>query len=255
MADVKTAEGPRESIPNCRLRVRNFNNKIKDAQLDDNYKDVPCKDCRKPILEEASELQNECGRLKDHYRKDEMSPSQIAKVCCDTCSKDDKKDTPQDNKDNICIKEAMSGTRKIIRDHNDNLDDLRLASKNGDGRLCERCRESLLKECQGLVDELKRTKDQLQENNMKDKCLYPCYYGIGCAHMNVEMRDGAKGRSKIKQRQQDSGYHSVNSEILGKEPTESMDDNQTASAGKFRPFFFLDAQSRSSGFIAIQLHI
>lgn len=87
MANVKTAEETRKSIPNCRLRVRNFNNKIKDAKLDDNYKDVPCKECRKPILEEANELQNECGRLKDHYRKDEMSPSQIAKVCCDTCSK------------------------------------------------------------------------------------------------------------------------------------------------------------------------
>lgn len=87
MADVKTFEELRKSIPNCRLRVRKFNNEIKDAQLDGVYKDVPCKDCRKPILDEASELQKECDRLKDHYRKDEMSPSQIAKVCCVTCSK------------------------------------------------------------------------------------------------------------------------------------------------------------------------
>lgn len=86
MADVKTAEESRKSIPNCRVKVRNFNNKIKDAQLDDNYKDVPCKDCRKSILDEASELQKECGRLKNHTRKDEVSPS-IAKVCCNTCSK------------------------------------------------------------------------------------------------------------------------------------------------------------------------
>lgn len=229
MADVKTAEESRKSIPNCRVKVRNFNNKIKDAQLDDNYKDVPCKDCRKSILDEASELQKECGRLKNHTRKDEVSPS-IAKVCCNTCSKDDKKNTPQDD---TSIKEVMSGTRKILRDHNDHLDDLVI--KNEDGRPCERCMESLLKECQGLVEELERTKDQFQENNMKDKCPYPCYYAIGCAHMHVEMRDGAKGRSNIKQRQQDSGYHSVNSEILGKEPTESMDDNQTTSADTTHP--------------------
>lgn len=189
MADVKTFEELRKSIPNCRLRVRKFNNEIKDAQLDGVYKDVPCKDCRKPILDEASELQKECDRLKDHYRKDEMSPSQIAKVCCVTCSKDDKKDTPQDNQDNNCIKEAMSKTRKIIRDYNDNLDDL--TYKNGDGRPCERYGDSLLKECQGLIEELKRAKDQLQESRMKD--IYPCDYAIGCAHMHVEMRDGAKG--------------------------------------------------------------
>lgn len=83
---------------------------------------------------------------------------------------DDKKDTPQDN---TSIKEVMSGTRKILRDHNDHLDDL--VFKNEDGRPCERCMESLLKECQGLVEELERTKDQFQENNMKDKCPYPCY--------------------------------------------------------------------------------
>lgn len=83
---------------------------------------------------------------------------------------DDKKDTPQDNQDNTCIKEAMSKTRKIIRDYNDNLDDL--TYKNGDGRPCERYRDSLLKECQGLIEELKRAKDQLQESRMKD--IYPC---------------------------------------------------------------------------------
>lgn len=226
MADVKTFEELRKSIPKCRLRVRKFNNEIKDAQLDGVYKDVPCKDCRKPILDEASELQKECDRLKDHYRKDEMSPSQIAKVCCVTCSKDDKKDTPQDNQDNNCIKEAMSKTRKIIRDYNDILDDL--TYKNGDGRPCERCRGSFLKECQGLVEELNRSKHQLQESHMKD--IYPCDYAIGCAHMHVEMRDGAKGRSEKKLLKQDSGYRSVNSEILEREPTESMDDNQTASA-------------------------
>nr|XP_034324909.1 uncharacterized protein LOC105325914 isoform X3 [Crassostrea gigas] len=230
MADVKTVEELRKSIPNCRLRVRKFNNRIKDAQLDDFYKDVPCKDCRKLILDEASEVQKECDQLKDHYRKDEIPPSQIAKVCCVTCSKDDKKDTPQDNQDNTCIKEAMSKTRKIIRDYNDNLDDL--TYKNGDGRPCERYRDSLLKECQGLIEELKRAKDQLQESRMKD--IYPCDYAIGCAHMHVEMRDGAKGkcnkRSEKKLLKQDSGYRSVNSEILEREPTESMDDNQTASA-------------------------
>lgn len=83
---------------------------------------------------------------------------------------DDKKDTPQDNQDNTCIKEAMSKTRKIIRDYNDNLDDL--TYKNGDGRPCERNRDCLLKECQGLIEELKRAKDQLQESRMKD--IYPC---------------------------------------------------------------------------------
>lgn len=87
MADVKTVEDPSENILNCRLTVRKFNNRIKDAELDDIYKDVPCNQCRRPILDEASELLKECGRLIDHYTKDAIPPSQIAKVCCVTCSK------------------------------------------------------------------------------------------------------------------------------------------------------------------------
>lgn len=87
MADVKSVEEPSESIFNCRLTVRTFNNKIKDAALDEIYKDVPCNQCRKLILDEASELLKECGRLIDHYSKDAIPPPQIAKVCCVTCSK------------------------------------------------------------------------------------------------------------------------------------------------------------------------
>lgn len=87
MADVKTVDKPRESISNCRVRIREFNNKIKDAQLGHIYDDVPCKDCKKSILKEACELNKECGRLIEHYYKDEISPSQISKVCCDTSSK------------------------------------------------------------------------------------------------------------------------------------------------------------------------
>lgn len=64
-----------------------FNNKIKDAQLGHIYDDVPCKDCEKSILKEASELNKECGRLIEHYNKDEISPSQISEVCCVNCSK------------------------------------------------------------------------------------------------------------------------------------------------------------------------
>lgn len=87
MAEVKKFEDPRESIYNCRLRVRKFNNKIKDAQLDDIPGDVPCKYCEESILIEASELYKECGWLIEHYNRDEISPSQISKDCCDTCSK------------------------------------------------------------------------------------------------------------------------------------------------------------------------
>lgn len=220
MADVKTVDKPRESISNCRVRVREFNNKIKDAQLGSIYDDVPCKDCEKTILKEASELNDECGRLINHYNKDEVSPSQITKVCCITCSKEDIGNASHDN---TCIKEVMSRTRKRIRQYNDHLDDLGL--KDADGRPCRKCKESTLRECQALVKELQKAKDQFQESSMKNK--FPCDYGFECA--NVAMRNGAKGRSKMKQSQHDSGYHSVNSEILGKEPTESMDDNQTAS--------------------------
>lgn len=85
MADVEIAEEPGNSISNCRFRVREFNNKIKDAELGHIYDDVPCKDCEKSILKEANELNKECGRLIEHYYKDEISPSQSSKVCCDTC--------------------------------------------------------------------------------------------------------------------------------------------------------------------------
>lgn len=87
MAGVELAEDTGKSISNCRFRVREFNNKIKDAQLGHIYDDVPCKDCEKSILKEACELNKECGRLIEHYYKDEISPSQISKVCCDTSSK------------------------------------------------------------------------------------------------------------------------------------------------------------------------
>lgn len=226
MADVKTVDEPKESISSCRVRVREFNNKIKDAQLGSIYDDVPCKDCEKTILKEARELNDECGRLIDHYYKDEMSPSQIAKVCCVTSSKEDIGNASHDN---TCIKEVMSRTRKRIRQYNDNLDDLGL--KDADGGPCKKCKESTVRECQALVKELQRAKDQFQESSMKNK--FPCDYGFECA--NVAMRNGAKGRSKMKQSQHDSGYHSVNSEILGKEPTESMDGNQTASADTTYP--------------------
>lgn len=43
---------------------------------------------------------------------------------------------------------------KIICDYNDCLDDI--LSKNGDERLCERCREGFFKECQKLVVELEK---------------------------------------------------------------------------------------------------
>uniref|UniRef100_A0A8W8HYA2 Uncharacterized protein n=1 Tax=Magallana gigas TaxID=29159 RepID=A0A8W8HYA2_MAGGI len=158
--------------------------------------------------------------------EDEVSPSQITKVCCITCSKEDIGNASHNN---TCIKEVMSRTRKRIRQYNDHLDDLGL--KDADGRPCRKCKESTLRECQALVKELQRAKDQFQESSMKNK--FPCDYGFECA--NVAMRNGAKGRSKMKQSQHDSGYHSVNSEILGKEPKESMDDNQTASADTTHP--------------------
>lgn len=85
---------------------------------------------------------------------------------------DDQKECHQDNQDHTLIKEAMSETRKVIRDHNDRLDDL--PGKNGDGRPCERCRESLLKECKRLVAELERANDQFQKSTMEDKYMRPC---------------------------------------------------------------------------------
>lgn len=232
MADVKSVEEPSESIFNCRLTVRTFNNKITDAALDEIYRDVPCNQCRKLILDEVSELLKECGRLIDQYSKDAIPPSQIAKVCCVTCSKDDQQKCHQDNKDHTRIKEVMSETRKIIRDHNDRLDDI--LSKNGDERPCERCRESLLKECQKLVAELEKATNQFQKSTLEDKYTRPCDYVIKCKD-EVARKDGARGRSNVKQHQHDSGFHSVNSEILRREATESMDDNQTASADTTQP--------------------
>lgn len=72
--------------------------------------------------------------------------------------------------DNTCIKEVMSRTRKRIRQYNDHLDDLGL--KDADGRPCKKCKESILRECQALVKELQRAKDQFQESSMKNK--FPC---------------------------------------------------------------------------------
>lgn len=74
------------------------------------------------------------------------------------------------HQDSTCIKEVMSRMRTFLRDYNDHLDDLNY--KNEDGRPCEKCRESLLQECQGLAEELNRINDQFQESSMKDK--YPC---------------------------------------------------------------------------------
>ncbi|XP_034337885.2 uncharacterized protein [Magallana gigas] len=229
MADVEIAEEPGNSISNCRFRVREFNNKIKDAELGHIYDDVPCKDCEKSILKEANELNKECGRLIEHYYKDEISPSQSSKVYCDTCWS--KEDTDNASQDNTCIKKVMSKTRKRIRQYNDHLDDLNY--KDGDGRPCKTCRERILRECQGLVEELQRANNQFQESNMKNKC--PCDYSIECEVMHVELRGGKKGRSNVKQHQHDCGYHSVSSDILRREPTESMDDNQTASADTTQP--------------------
>lgn len=228
MADVATVEELGKSISNCRFRVREFNNKIKDAQLGHIYDDVPCKDCEKSILKEASELNKECGRLIEHYNKDEISPSQISEVCCVNCSKEDIDNASQDN---TFIKKVMSRTRKRIRQNNDHLDDLNY--KDGDGRPCKKCRERILRECQGLVEELQRAKYQFQESDMKNKC--PCDYGIECEDMHVELRDGTKRRSNVKQHQHDCGYHSVSSDKLRREPTESMDDNRTASADTTQP--------------------
>lgn len=69
----------------------------------------------------------------------------------------------------------MSRTRKRIRQYNDHLDDLGL--KDADGRPCRKCKESTLRECQALVKELQRAKDQFQESSIKllspvYKCLY-----------------------------------------------------------------------------------
>lgn len=64
----------------------------------------------------------------------------------------------------------MSRTRKRIRQYNDHLDDLGL--KDADGRPCRKCKESTLRECQALVKELQRAKDQFQESSMKNK--FPC---------------------------------------------------------------------------------
>lgn len=76
------------------------------------------------------------------------------------------------SQDNTCIKMVMSKTRKRIRQYNDHLDDLNY--KDGDGRPCKKCKERILRECQGLVEELQRAKNQFQESNMKNKCPCDC---------------------------------------------------------------------------------
>lgn len=220
------AELSSKAISNCRRRVREYNNKINDARLEDTFDDVPCKYCRATILDEANGLNSECYRLMHHFQKDEMSSSLTAQNSCATCPKEDICDTVQDS---TCIKEAMSSTRKLIRHCNDHLDDLKYEIE--DGRPCERCRESVIKECQGLVHELQRAKDQYQESSIKD--IYPCDYAIRCSE--VKMRSGDRGRSHKNQQQHDSGFHSVDSEIIKRGPTESMDDTQTASAETTQP--------------------
>lgn len=209
----------RKGISHCRVFLRKYNNDLKDAMLDSTHKDVSesCED-QIHVLNEARELHNECDRFIKHYKKNRIAFSQIPKWCCPTPSNENIDPIDQDS---TCIKEVMSKTRKFLREYNDHLDDLTF--KNEDGRPCEKCKESLLQECQGLTEELKRLNDQFQ-----DKCSCQC----ACGH--VTMRAGARGkykdRSSTKQHQLDSGIQSVNSEILRREAIESQDNSQAPSA-------------------------
>lgn len=93
-------------------------------------------------------------------------------------------DTDNASQDNTCIKKVMSKTRKRIRQYNDHLDDLNY--KNGDGRPCKKCKERILRECQGLVEELQRAKNQFQESNMKNKCPWPAI--VSTFFENIKIR-------------------------------------------------------------------
>lgn len=86
MTEFYTIQGVGKSFFECRVLVRRFNNKIKDAQLGRIYKDVPCRVCEDQILNEARELQKECDRFIKHYKKHEIYISLIAKGCCRTRS-------------------------------------------------------------------------------------------------------------------------------------------------------------------------
>lgn len=225
MAEHYTIQGVGKSFSKCRVHVRTFNNTIKDAQLGRIYKDVPCRVCEDQILNEGNGLHKECDRFIKHYKKHGIL-SLIAMGCCHARSNENNDIIHQDSKE--CIKEIMSTMRKFLRDYNDYLDDLNY--KNEDGRPCEKCRESLVQECQGLTDELNKMNDQFQESSMKDK--YPCDYAIACG--DLAMRDGTRGknkdRSNTKQQQPDSGFLSGGSEILGRAATESQDYSQAPSA-------------------------
>lgn len=76
----------RSTLSKTRKSTRHFGNKLRDAKLDEDLSNIPCKKSAKSLLEENSALIEECRRLLSHLQKgDSLIPS--TKCCIDSESK------------------------------------------------------------------------------------------------------------------------------------------------------------------------
>lgn len=74
--------------------------------------------------------------------------------------------------DPTAVKGLMSKSRKIIRQYNDDLDDGEHVRE--DRRPCGVCKDSIHRECQGLVKELEKITSLFAEGSLKDLCHCQC---------------------------------------------------------------------------------
>ncbi|XP_048737240.2 uncharacterized protein LOC125652242 [Ostrea edulis] len=213
----------RKCISQTRKNVRAFNNRTKDAEINNDSTDVPCKKCVKQIQREGKELIKETCRLKKFFENHRNS--NFINCCCPHLSSDG--DESKDICDDFHLK-YLSSTRKIMRDYNDNLQDGVYEDK--DRGPCETCKRCITNECDGLIQELEKL------NGLQLVSTGACRYGFMC----VPMRQGVGRRSD--HHTIDSGFGSVNSEILKESPvtkegTESHDAtaNDTEDGTKEEP--------------------
>ncbi|XP_022334834.2 uncharacterized protein LOC111131536 isoform X2 [Crassostrea virginica] len=201
----------RNTISETRKSSRQYSNELQDAKLEENLSGIPCKKSAKPLLEETSALIEECLRLLSHLQKgNSLTPS--TKCCIDS----EKKEDAEGNNctmDPTVVKGLMSKSRKIIRQYNDDLDDGEHVRE--DRRPCGVCKDSIHRECQGLVKELEKITSLFAEGSLKDICH--------CQYCCVSMRKDA-GRRKNDDR--DSGIVSADSTMF-REASETLDPSST----------------------------
>jgi hypothetical protein len=77
-----TEDKKKTMIKSCELKtqvsrsrkcVRTFNNRMDDAELENNTSDVPCQKCFDQISREGKELKKEACRLKTFFENDQNS--------------------------------------------------------------------------------------------------------------------------------------------------------------------------------------